>query len=257
MKPILPAAALIFLGACATSTDGRILNYVRSNSDGTQAENISVYQRSADSVEVYKHVVRCARAALVTARFDPEAGEALELVGGAVSRGGTQEPFAWLSHEPSEGKLTVRLGAPDAEPVQSIGIDPASPWRLYDFDFADFNAVARPPVRGEALTWSMALVWPDDASPPPLRNLGLLRAEWQSEEMRAGHKAYRYALSGAGFDGGQLWLGVRDGVVLEVASPLPNHPGYTDFRLVLTGRASGEATWTKMLTDHWSDCGNG
>ncbi len=49
------------------------------------------------------------------------------------------------------------MGAPDAEAIQVIELDAGAPWRLYDFDFADFNAQARPPVRGETLTWSAAL----------------------------------------------------------------------------------------------------
>lgn len=71
------------------------------------------------------------------------------------------------------------MGAPDAEAIQVTALDAGAPWRLFDFGFADFNALARPPVRGETLTWSMALAWPDAPPESTLKSMGVLTAAWQ------------------------------------------------------------------------------
>lgn len=256
MKFILSVFASLILAACAGSPapEGRILSYVRSNTDGTLPERVSVFQKSANEVEVYKVVSRCRQAALVTAEFDPLTDEAASLVGGRLQEDGTQQAFAWLRHHPETRELSVHMGAPGADPVQVLPLQGAEAWRLYDFDFADFNARARPPVRGESLAWSMALAWPDAPPEKILQSMGRLTASWQGTERRAGTKTHRYALSGAGFDGGELWLDARDGTVVEVISPVPNHPGYTDFRLVRTGRLQGADAWTDLLAGHWTDC---
>lgn len=256
MKLTPALLAIAALAACSTSPapTGQILSYTRSNSDGSEPERVSVYRKSASEVEVYKMVSRCTNSALVTARFDPASDDAIALTGGRLTREGTQQPFAWLDRAPGTRDLTVRLGAPDAAPVQVVTLPGFSPWRLYDFDFADFNALARPPVRGETRAWSMALAWPDGAPEETLRVMGEMTATWQARERRAGVDAHRYALSGAGFDGGFLWLDARDGTVVEVTAPVPNHPGYADFRLVLTSRAQGPAAWSELLASHWSDC---
>lgn len=256
MKFVLTLIAGLMLAACASvpPAEGRILSYVRSNSDGTLPERVSVFQKGEGAVEVYKMVSPCTQAALVTAELDLLADEVAGLVGGRLKPDGTQEAFAWLKRDPKTNTLSVHMGAPDAEAIQVVALDGARPWRLYDFDFADFNALARRPVRGETLAWTMALAWPDAPPESILQPMGVLTATWQGIERRAGTKTHRYALSGAGFDGGTLWLDARDGTVVEVAAPAPNHPGYTDFRLVLTDRMHGADAWTELLAQHWADC---
>lgn len=256
MKLFLALLAIAALTACATppSPEGRILNYMRSNSDGTDPERVSVYQKNASEVEVYKMVSRCTNSALVTAKIDVASDQAAALTGGRLTREGTQQPFAWLRHAPGTRELTVRLGDSDAAPTQVVTLPGAAPWRLYDFDFADFNALARPPIRKEARTWSMMLAWPEGAPEETLRTMGEMTAIWQAEERRAGVDTHRYALSGAGFDGGALWLDAHDGTVVEVSAPVPNHPGYADYRLVLSSRQHGPGAWAAILTSHWSGC---
>jgi hypothetical protein len=252
--PALLTALAVTACASAHSADGDTLTYLRSNIDGTEPETVSVYLKDDASVEVYKHVSPCTEAALVTARIDPAADEATALTGGRLTRDGTQEAFAWLNLDSEARQLAVRFGAPDAETAQRFDLPAAAPWRLFDFDFADFNALARTPVPGEARSWFMALVWPDNLPDDSLQAMGTLTATWSGREFRDGVEAHRYALSGAGFDGGDLWLDARDGTVVEVRAPVPNHPGYTDYRLVLTGRSQGARAWAQLLASHWTGC---
>jgi len=255
MRRLFTAAALSSLSACATDPTGRILHYERSDADGSQVERVSSFQTAPDAVVVYKMRSRCTNAALVTARFDLDGGQATSLVGGRLTRSGAQEPFAWLEHDARSDALAVRVSSPDSPPLETAALPSAAPWRLYDFDFADFNALARPPVRARDLTFDLALIWPEPADDGRMMRVpGVVRATWRSEEAHLGEPAHRYGLSGAGMDGGDLWLAARDGVVLEVRSPLPNHPGYGAFRLRLTGRDAGDDQWRALLADHWRGC---
>ena len=108
------ATSMLAVTACATAPDtpatlpaGDILHYVRSNTDGTMAESISVYQVSATEVEVFKRVQPCTPAALVTGRFDLSSDEAVALVGGRLAKDATQAPIAWLKHELAHVTMTA------------------------------------------------------------------------------------------------------------------------------------------------------
>lgn len=256
---LLPAIAL--LAACATAPasdpSGRVLHYTRSNSDGAEAEYITTYQPSASRVAVYKMRERCTNAAYVTAEFDTEMRQATRLVGGRLKRDGTQEAFAWLEHDPA-GKLIVRTEGPDAAPSETAAIPADAPWRLYDFDFADWNALAAPPRAGVDIPFSAALAWPEPAEDGKvLRILGRATARFVGAERHAGVSTYRYRVDGGAFDGaagGDLWLDRADGTLVEARFGLPNHPGYTDFRLVRTGATHGEAAWNARLASHWEGC---
>lgn len=255
MRPALSALAALIATACAAPAfaqdDGDILHYLRSNQDGSMPEAVSVWLRDDGTVEVFKRVSPCTNAALVTAEFDRTAGQPTRLVGGRLGRDGRQQPFAWLDHLPAERRLVARLGSPDAEPFGSFPLNGAAPWRLYDFDFADWNALADGPPP-DRFTLELALAWPDEEL--TIRNLGPAEAVLVSTEVRDGRSTRRYAVRATGFSSGDLWLDAETGHVVEVAWGEPNHPGYDNFRLVLTGQDQGEAAWRALLASHWADC---
>lgn len=254
MRRALSCLYALVLSACAApayaAQDGAILHYLRSNSDGSEPEAVSVWLRPDGPIEVFKRISPCTNAALVTASFDPDSGEAVALAGGRLGRDGSQQPFAWLSMDDTR-ELTVRLGAPEAAPHQTMALAPGTVWRLYDFDFADWNAAADGPP-ADLIRFELALVWPD--SDPPLSSLGLGEARWIRDEMRLGRATRRYAVTGDGFAGGDLWLEASTGTVVEVQWAQPNHSEYRDFHLVLTGQDEGEAAWRALLASHWADC---
>lgn len=254
MRRTLPVLTALVLATCAQpafAQSDQIRHYLRSDQDGSAPEAISVWLRADGSVEVFKRVSPCTNAALVTAEFDRTRGEPRRLVGGRLGRDGTQQPFAWLEHDPASRGIAVRFGAPDAPPVETATLTSPAPWRLYDFDFADWNALADgpPPAR---LTFALALIWPEGE--PVLRDLGEAEAVRIGEEVRAGRRAFRYRVSARDFEAGDLWLDATTGRVIEVAWAAPNHPGYGAYRLVLTGTDDGEAAWRALLASHWAGC---
>ena len=259
LAAILTAALITAVPAAAAPDPvGRIQHYTRSNSDGSEAEHVSIYRASPTAVAVYKMRERCTNAALVTAELDPARNRVAALVGGRLTRDGTQQAFAWLAHDAESNTLTVSLEGPGGAPLETTALSGAAPWRLYDFDFADWNALAEAPTPGRDITVDMALIWSEPVEDGrAMRALGLAVARFIGSEARDGVAALRYRMEGpafAGESGGDLWLDARDGSVVEVRFGRPSHPGHADFRLVRTGEARGEAAWRALLADHWTGC---
>jgi hypothetical protein len=292
MAPRLALAALVLLAACgerdkeagdaaaipatpaaatAENPIGTTLTYTRSNQDGTKPERILVHFVSPTEVHVAKMVAPCTDAAYVTAAFDPATKEATRLVGGRLTREGTQSPQAFLDLDPKTRKLTVRLGDPASQPVETHNAPPA-PWRMYDFDLAEFALFGQ---RGsQPFDFGLAMAWPDGSS-PVVRILGQAHAAPLDSGARVfssgADPAYGeamegllqpftlYAVSGAAFaddGGGFLWLNPETGHVIEASFTAPNHPGYDNFMLKLTAidRETGPDAWRNALAAHWKDC---
>jgi hypothetical protein len=292
MAPRLALAALLLLAACgekkqadesalaaatpaaitAENPVGTTLTYTRSNQDGTKPERILVHIVSPTELHVAKMVAPCTDAAYVTAVFDPATKEATRLVGGRLTRESTQSPQAWLDLDPKTRKLTVRLGDPSSAPVETHDAPPA-PWRMYDFDLAEFALFGQ---RGsQPFDFGLAMAWPDGSS-PVVRILGQAHAAPLDSGARVfasnnADPAYGealdgllqpftlYAISGPAFaddGGGFLWLNPETGHVIEASLTSPNHPGHDNFMLRLTAidRETGPAAWRDALAAHWKDC---
>ncbi|MBP2157654.1 MULTISPECIES: hypothetical protein [Asticcacaulis] len=229
---------------------GRILSYSRSNSDGSELEKVHVYRATAHRVEVNKAVEPCTTSALVTADLDLKAQQPVRLVAGKLNRQGGQDAFGTLTRK--NDRLIVELGDHREElPV------PPGPWMLYDFDLADLTALlpARRDYKAD-FAFGVALVWPEDSVQTFLRWHGPAKAHYAESVIWKGRTAYRFDVTGA--VSGPLWLDAKDGHVLEAKWAQPNHPGYTDYHLVLDAVDDGGAgAWRALVMKHWQDCGEG
>jgi len=267
---ILGLLAAFCLAACATATPdgrlgayrfdpardhvGRIFHYLRSNRDGTLPEHIYVFHQSRSRIEVYKMVQRCTNAALVTADLDFNLWSPTRLVGGRLQRDASQQAFAVLTLNAQAPRIDAVVTLPDQEIRQSLALK-AMPWRLYDFDFAEFTIFAQH-LRDYKKDFSadVALVVTDPGDPQFLKRLGAAVATAQGLD-RTG-KAYSCKLSGDAFaDGGTLLLDARDGHVVGVETAIPNHQEYADFKLALQGIDDGGApAWRRLLLSHYEGC---
>lgn len=259
--PLTPAGAppaLAQVAPAPSDPTGATLTYIRSNQDGTLPERIIVHVVSRTEVHVAKMVAPCTDAAYVTAVFDPATQEATRLVGGRLTREATQNPQAFIDLVPATRMLEVRLGDPAAAPAETHAA-PLAPWRIYDFDLAEF-ALFGPRDRKD-FTFGFVMAWPDGTS-PLLRILGAVHAKflYSSDDGAKDH----YRLSGPAFTdpvvgnrGGELIADPETGHIIEARFGRPNHPGYDNFMLKLveaTPAPAGAAAWRKALADHWSNC---
>lgn len=236
---------------------GTTLSYIRSNQSGTEPETVLIHIPAPNEIHVAKMVAACTDAAYVTAIVDPATNEATALVGGRLQRDGTQLPQAFLTLNPAR-KLIVRFGAADAAPAETPDAPPA-PWRMYDFDLAEFALLG--PREPNSFTFGLAMAWPD--GPPPLvRILGQANAKFlYSSDSGAKH---HFQISGPAFNdaaigdrGGELITDAEYGHVIEARFGRPNHSNYSNFHLKLTAAAEGEAgakVWADALAAHWANC---
>lgn len=257
MTKLLAALAALCIAACASTPapsdhTGRIYHYVRTNLDGTLPEHVYVYREAPDRVAVYKMVEPCTNAALVTGVFDLASGEATQLTGGRLNRQGGQDAFAYLTRDREAHTVAIRVNLPDRTIEETE--DPSNtPWRQYDFDLADFEALASGPPPRADFSFGFTLIWTAGGDDGFLRDMGRADAHFAGAEQHLGHSSLRYDVSGA--VNGPLWLDAREGHVVEAAWAEPNHAEYESFRLQLQGvDDGGPQAWRDLLAAHWAGC---
>lgn len=251
------------LTACATvfapvdsPPVGQTLSYVRSNIAGGEEEQVHMHRVSPSEIAVYKMRERCTSAALVTATIDPATGEASRLVAGRLARNAAQRAVGILTF--TGDRIDAELTTDDGTMRDSVAIS-ARPWHLYDYDLATL-AAATQAMRGPPADFSfgLALVWPGDDPARFLQWLGRADARYIGRERHEGRETLRYDVSGPAFGaegGGPMWLDAAARYLVDVQWKRPNHPGYDDYRLRLTGATNeGAAGWTRRLTDHFTGC---
>jgi hypothetical protein len=234
------------------------LAYIRSNQDGTEPEFIYMHAVSAAEIHVAKMVRPCTDAAYVTGVFDPVTQEAIQLIGGRLNREGGQTPQVWLDFLSDTRTLEVRFEDLKAAPAETHDAPPA-PWRMYDFDLAEFALFG--PHEPKDFTFGFAMAWPDDTA-PTLRILGGVSAKFLYSSDKGAKNHFR--ISGPAFTdpivgdrGGELIADAKRGHVIEARFGRPNHTTYANFALKLTAATpapEGEAVWRKALADHWANC---
>lgn len=245
-------------GVGAKDKIGRIYHYVRTNVDGSDPEDVYVYRKGAEDVQVYKARGKCANAAFVTAKMDMAKGYATEIVGGRLTRQGQQEKFAFLNYDPNKKSLSLKVELEGRDPILASVVVGKEPWHLYDFDLASLTVTTprlADPRAGFSFGLALLLADPDRAD--PLLYLGEAEAIFRGEEERLGKPALKFALGGPAFGsfGGNLWLDAKEGHILDVETGFPNHLEYHDFKLALRGVDDGGApSWAKLLREHFEGC---
>jgi hypothetical protein len=242
----------LLIAASLAAADMRpVHHYRRTNGDGSEAEEIYVFVEAADRIAVMKEKSRCTNAAYVTAVLDPATGQTIALTGGRLTRDLTQESFAWLTTAADGAAVQARIGTRDAAPTHEVAVK--TPWRVYDFDFADM--AAHPPgaigARADFAFDLPLILGTDDGF--AFSNRGRLHLKGATRARRFGAPAIRYRASGAAGNG-SFWFDARSGVLLEARLPLANHSEYRDFRLRLIRTSYGEAKWKAALARHWQEC---
>jgi hypothetical protein len=274
-KRFMLCAAIVSLAASAQADNpwtydesddeiGRIYYYERTNTDGSMDERVTVFRRDATHIEVYKENGLCHRAALVTAQLDLDTLSAPVITGGALQPDARHVEFAFLELKPATGIVEMLVQLPDREIRNDLEIETGN-WTLFDFDLASFT-VATPHLDNpeDGFNFGMALMWADPSAADPLFWMGEVNAEHAGRGEHLGVVADEYRLTGSAFEielstgeEGRLWLHGEDGHVVDAVMPVPNHPGYTDFRLrLLNVSDGGEVEWTSLLRAHFEGCKN-
>jgi len=241
---------------------GRIYYYERSNLDGSMGERITVFRKSVDYIEVYKENGLCQRAALVSAVLDLDTMSATRITGGSLQPDARHHDFAFLELSPDQKQISMLVQLPDME-IRNESEVLSMPWVLFDFDLASLT-VTTPHIssRKDGFSFGMVLLWADPNVADPFYWMGDVQASYRGDEERLGVPTEHYRLTGSAFTDqrstgseGDLWLDTVDGHIVEAIFPVPNHPGYQDFRLKLLKVSDGGIKeWIALLKAHFQDC---
>ena len=236
---------------------GRIYSYVRSNIDGTEAEQVHVYRATATHIEVTKMRERCTNAAFVTADLDLAAGQATRLTGGRLRPNAGHQDFATLDYDRAAHVIRAHVELPDG-PIDLATSVPDGPWHLFDFDLASLTVTAqyRTDPRRD-FSFGLPLIWLGGDPRDALRFLGRADARFVGEEIYEGRRSLRFEVEGPAFGGrgGPLWFDAAEGHILGARWGIPNHAEYRDFALRLTGVSDGgPEAWRRLLTAQFENC---
>lgn len=221
-------------------TPGTLVQYVKSNLDGSKPALITMYVADPDRIEVYKSEKALVDAADVTARMDWSRFSFAQLDGGVLTRSGKRESRATVTQE--KDKLLVKIGTVSDELTVSV-----FPVHVYNFDLMSLN-VTLPYLKNPAFDFQFSIVEPTFRSSPPLvEDRGLVLARYVKTEKLDGIDTWRYEVRGKGMKDqlSHLWINQADGFIQKWESPVPNNPGWNSLKLVRHGQG-------KMTINEWN-----
>ena len=122
------------------------------------------------------------------------------------------------------------------------------PWHSYDFDFSSLNFTLRHLVNPES-SFKIGVtdvIRTEDG--PELSDKGEVTLVFRRDTNRHGHPCREYSIDGPGLEhkGGTIWVHKADGVLVDYEIALPDEPGFTSGKLMLTGVE-------RMTDQEWKD----
>lgn len=231
---------------------GTVYHYMKTNVDGTQPENISLFVASRDRIESFKFHEKGTRAGLVTADFDWKNFIAKKLESWQVSGKDDRKLFATLTYKPAEKAVEVSIPAMKPEP-EFAKIE-RLPFHLYNFDLASLN-VSLPHLADPKGSFTVGIADPTFKPDGPMfAYKGDMNVSFAATEMHNGVKCRRYSASGSGIGGkGTIWVDERLGHIVEMEFDVANNPDWKTFKLKLlrTEKMTGDG-WQRFIADHFS-----
>lgn len=221
---------------------GTVYHYVKTNTDGTQPEYVSLYIATPDRIESYKFHPKGSRAGLVTAEMDWKNFIPAKLESRQVFPNGERKLFATLTLNTDGKNITVSIPSAKPEP-ETVKLDKL-PFHLYNFDLASLN-VTLPHLADPRKTFTVGIVDPTFKPEPLVAYKGELTVTYEKDEQRNGVDTLRYAAAGDGIGGkGTIWVNKKLGNIEDMEFDVANNPDWKTFKLKLTKTE-------KMTADQW------
>jgi hypothetical protein len=216
-----------------------VLQYVKSNRDGSHAGRVSLYVAKPERLESLKWNDEVGWATLVIADLDWKRFSVRRFESWKLRRAQAPVLQAVLETSP-EGDLGVAV-------LPGPPVRPASwPWHSYDFDFASLGITLAHLLKPEAPFRFERIDFVQRDEAVSFVDLGAVEVAYEARERRGGTATRRYRISGPGLEGtsGTLWADVERGHIVEFELPIPDEPGFVDGRLrLLEGVPMTAAAW--------------
>jgi len=226
---------------------GVVYHYVKSNTDGSKPERVSLYMPSRDQLESFKFKEpRPESAAHVTATMDWTRFFATHLESRVMSRGGQERAVAVAEYTPIPPSLSVELGDSLRHTISIKQL----PLHIYSFDLASLNVSLRHMKDPEAQI-VFGLANPTyQTTGAVFEYLGAVTMSYVGAEDRDITPCDKYRVEGKGLHGrsGFLWLDRDERHIVDLEITAPNHPDWVTFKLKLLSKQSmTPAEWQTFM----------
>ncbi len=221
-------------------------HYVRSNIDGSMPEHIVFRPRGRREIDVFKYISPGTRSAYVSCLMTGDLKSPLNLRSWMLDKGG-KSLMATLDYDASGGYASVFV-KPSGGPAESVLI-PSKSWHIFNMDLA---SLALTLANANRRTFRLNFVEPNPKSfSPAMVSLGEFALTPSGTTRRHGVDCIRWELSGMPLKRkrGSIWMSRRDGYLVEAIIPIPNHEGYSNFRIFLSQKVSmTQAQWQSFVS---------
>lgn len=231
---------------------GIAYHYVKTEKDGTNPENISIYVAAPERLEVFKFHEPGTRAGLVLAKLDYQLFQVNRLESYAVTGVDEKCLVATMDFDAQNNVANVVVTAngpiPEKTPIGFV------PFHVYNFDLTSLNFMMRHLVNPEG-RFKVGIADPNFTEQGPLFVYrGEVEIKYVSEEEHDGVLCRRYDIDGSGVlnRGGSIWVRKDGEYFQEVIMDLPDNPSWQSFRLTLKNvEPMSSDSWQKFMSAHF------
>lgn len=232
---------------------GIVYHYVKTNTDGSVPENISIYVASKERLEVFKFHEPGTRAGYVVAEMDWKNFQASTLLSYAAMSATEQPLAAKLKFLADTKKMEVEIPAQD-RPLEVLDFG-FLPVHLYNFDLTSLNFAFRH-LKNPAQEFKVGIADPTFAEEGPgVRYKGEVTVKYVGDDKRNDKECRKYRIDGAGLEnrGGFLWVNKAEGHFEDAEIALPDNPNWSSFKFLLKKIEPMTAEqWVKFRNDHFN-----
>ncbi|HQZ95486.1 MAG TPA: hypothetical protein PLP21_04165 [Pyrinomonadaceae bacterium] len=230
---------------------GTVFHYLKTNTDGTKSENVSLYVATNARIESFKFHEKGTQAGLVVAEMDWAGFFPKKIESYQVFSKEDRRLFATLTFQPSSREVDVLIPAfkPDKESAKIARL----PFHLYNFDLASLN-VSFPHLRDPKKSFVVGIADPTFKPDGPMfAYRGDLNIRYQRDETRNGEKCRLYEASGPGIGGkGLIWVNTKGSYIEDMEFDVANNPDWKTFKLKLlkTEKLTPDG-WQQFIASHF------
>jgi len=228
---------------------GTAYHYIKSNTDGSHAERVSIYLADKTTLESFKwKEPKTSSAGHVRATLDWDRFSATKLESYQMTKTGERH-VATAEYEPATRSWAIEIGD---LPRQSIRIAQL-PFHVYSFDLASLNVTFRF-LKNPKASFAVGMTNPTYAEKGPVFEYrGEATFTFLGEEQRELTPCLKYKIEGEGMKNrrGYVWIDRDERHIVDWEMPLPNHPDWTTLKLKLASKEKIKLEeWKSFMKAH-------
>lgn len=212
---------------------GTVLHYLKSNIDGTNPENVSMYFSSDSTIEAFKFHPGQVPAGFVISEMDWTTFSISTIRSYQDFGNGDERLFGSIAFSAVESTAVALVPAlqPEADTIRI----PVFPVHFYNSDLVSLNA-AFPFLSRPDTGFTAGIVDPTfGVVPGVIFYRGEIQVRYKTSERRNGVLSHVYMVSGTGIGGkaGTLWVDSAKGWIVDAEIYFPDNPDWDTFKLKL------------------------